>query len=308
MPGTPAGYGLAVRVCIAHEQGQKLMGDLPAEVDLTVAQDPPAGVEFWVPPFLAPGPHPAAGLADLRVVQLLTAGVDGWTGRLPAHVTLCSARGAHSPSTAEWAVTAILSFLRSIPHFALAQDRGEWAYQMTDELWGKRVLIVGAGAIGEAIAARLAPFEVSLVRVARQARPEKNVHGVEELPRLLPQADIVVVVVPLTAQTTRLVDAAFLAAMPEGALLVNAARGGVVDTDALTAELASGRLNATVDVTDPEPLPAGHPLWAMPNLLLTPHVAGSTRGSMRRAYALAGDQLRRYVAGEPLLNVVTGDY
>ncbi|MBO0869437.1 MAG: phosphoglycerate dehydrogenase, partial [Micromonosporaceae bacterium] len=176
----------------------------------------------------------------------------------------------------------------------------------TDELAGKRVLIVGAGAIGEALAARLAPFEVSLTMVARTARP--GVHPVTELPDLLPAADVVVLLVPLTERTRGMVDAEFLARMPDGALLVNAARGPVVQTGALVAELATGRIAAASDVTDPEPLPADHPLWSMPNFLLTPHVAGTVRGLLPRAYRLAGEQIRRYVAGEPLSNQVHDGY
>lgn len=303
-----------MRVCVAHELGVKLMGELPLDVDVMVASHPItvdaafAGVEFWVPPFLkaAPDPEMIASLPRLRVVQLLTAGVDMWLGQVPPQVTLCNAKGVHTAATAEWAVAAILSYLRDFPYFARAQSRGEWAHRPTNELAGKHAVIVGAGAIGEAIAARLLPFEVSVVRVARSRRGE--VRGIDELPVLLAAADVVVVIVPLTAATTGMVDAAFLAAMRDGAVLVNAARGPVVDTPALTAELASGRLGAALDVTDPEPLPAGHPLWQMPNLLLTPHVAGSVQGTMRRAYALVGDQVRRYAAGRPLLNVVSGEY
>ena len=300
-----------MQVCVPHERGQGLMGALPDGVDVVASEHPdrdaPA-VEFWVPPFLRPAPtaETIAGLAGLRVIQLLTAGADAWVGRTPHGVTLCDGRGIHTPATSEWTVTAILSYLRDFPLFARTQARHEWAYKVTDELADKRVLIVGSGAIGEAIAARLEPFEVDIVRVART--PRDGVHGVDDLPRLLPDADVVVVIVPLTSQTSGMVDAAFLAAMRDGALLVNAARGPVVDTGALTAELATGRIGAALDVTDPEPLPPGHPLWDMPNVLLTPHVGGSVRGTLRRAYALAGEQVRRYAAGEPLINVVTGEY
>ncbi|HEX6872627.1 MAG TPA: 2-hydroxyacid dehydrogenase [Micromonosporaceae bacterium] len=297
-------------VCIAHEQGLKYLGDLPAAVTVMVADrpDPGDGVEFWVPPFLAPAAAigSLADLTRLRVVQLLSTGVDGWSGRLPDHVTLCNARGAYTSATAEWAVAAILAHLRDFAAFGQAQRDGVWAYHGTDELAGKRVLLVGAGEIGAAIEARLVPFEVSIVRVARWARP--GVHGVDELPDLLPAADIVVLIVPLTRQTTGLVDRAFLAAMRTGALLVNAARGPVVDTEALTAELRTGRIGAALDVTDPEPLPPDHPLWQMPNLLLTPHVAGSVTGTRRRAYTLVGDQIRRYATGQALINVVGGEY
>jgi phosphoglycerate dehydrogenase-like enzyme len=290
------------------------MGPLPASVEVIVA-DPESSsdvdvsqVEVWVPRFLSGGPTTAVftRMPQLSLVQLMTAGADAWVGRLPANVTLCDGQGIHTAPTAEWTVTAILSFLHEFPYFARAQARGEWTRRLTDEITAKRVLIVGAGDIGRAIAARLAPFDAQVTMVARTARD--GVHGVAELPELLPQADIVVLIVPLTAASTGLVDAAFLTAMPDGALLVNASRGPVVNSAALTVELASGRLNAALDVTDPEPLPAGHPWWAMPNVLLTPHIGGAVRGVLPRAYRLVGDQMRRYAAGEPLLNVVTGDY
>jgi phosphoglycerate dehydrogenase-like enzyme len=267
-------------------------------------------VEFWAPPFASVGDSAALAekMGALRVVQLLSAGADAWVGRLPSHVTLCDARGVHTTSTSEWAVTAILTYLRGFPAFVRAQARREWAPGTTDELAGKRVLVVGAGAIGEAICARLAPFEVRLVRVARRPRPLDGVHGVSELPSLLKNADVVVIVVPLTAETRGLVDAAFLARLPDGALFVNVARGPVVDTGALTAELAAGRLQAALDVVEPEPLPTDHPLWALPNVLLTPHVAGAVRGLLPRAYGLVGDQLRRYLNDESLINVVTEGY
>ncbi|GAB3153684.1 2-hydroxyacid dehydrogenase [Micromonospora sonneratiae] len=305
-----------VKAWIAHEQGRALLGEIPDGVTIEVVDDPgrlpsdPAGVQFWAPPFLAQGNAVplAAALPDLRVVQLLTAGADVWIDRLPAGVALCDARGVHDSSTAEWAVTAILSHLRAFPRFARAQARDGWEPVVTDELAGKRVLIVGAGAIGTAIQRRLAPFEVTLTLVARTARPGEGVYGVADLPALLPAADVVVVIVPLTEHTRGMIDARFLAAMPDGSLLVNAARGPVADTAALVAELATGRIGAALDVTDPEPLPAGHPLWQLPNVLLTPHVAGSVYGLLPRAYRLVGQQLRRFVAGEPLVNLVVDGY
>lgn len=273
----------------------------------------PADVRFWVPPFLAGTDTTTMldRLPDLAVVQLLSAGADAWTGRVPAGVTLCDARGVHDAGTAEWVVTAILAQLRGFPALARAQARREWAYDQvapTDELTGKRVLIVGAGSIGAAVRDRLAPFDVTFTLVARSARPAEGVHAVAELPRLLPEADVVVLLVPLTDATRGLVDADFLAAMPDGALLVNAARGPVADTSALVAELTSGRLRAALDVTEPEPLPADHPLWELPNVLLTPHVAGSVRGLLPRAYRLVGEQVRRFAAGTPLVNRVVDGY
>ncbi|MFI7302221.1 2-hydroxyacid dehydrogenase [Micromonospora aurantiaca] len=308
-----------MKVWLPHTEGRRLLGELPPGVTVEVLDDPhrlpssPSGVRFWVPPFLS-GPDAGAlltELPDVEVVQLLSAGADAWAGRMPDGVTLCDARGVHDSPTAEWVVAAILASLRGFAPLARAQARREWAYDEvapTDELAGKRVLIVGAGSIGTAVRDRLAPFEVTFTLVARTPRPDQGVHGVDELPALLPEADVVVLLVPLTEQTRGMVDERFLAAMPDGALLVNAARGPVARTSALVAELTSGRLRAAMDVTDPEPLPADHPLWELPNVLLTPHVAGSVRGLLPRAYRLVGEQLRRYVAGEELTNRVVDGY
>lgn len=308
-----------MKVWIAHEKGRGLLGDVPPGVVVEVCAaarslpSDPADVEFWVPPFLAGADVAAllAKLGGLRVIQLLSAGADVWIGRTPPGVTLCDGRGVHDRPMAEWVVGAAIGMMREFPSFARAQERGEWAYAAhapTRELTGARVLIVGAGSIGAEIERHLSPFDVTVTRVARTARPEQDVHSVEDLPRLLPDADVVVLIVPLTEQTRGLVDAAFLAAMPDGALLVNGARGPVVDTAALLTEVASGRISAALDVTDPEPLPSGHPLWRLPNVFITPHVGGSVRGMLPRGYALAGDQLRRHLAGQDLINQVTGGY
>ncbi len=268
---------------------------------------PPSGeatrAQVWVPGGGTGIPEGfVAALPRLRLVQLLSAGAERFVGRLPEGVLLCNARGAHTPSTAEWAVTATLAAQRGIPFFVREQDAGRWSFATHSSLVGARVLVVGAGDIGRTIGRMLAGFDVELTSVAR--RPREGVHGTDELPGLLPVADVVIVVVPLTPATTGMVDAAFLAAMPDGALLVNAARGAVVDTDALLAELTAGRLRAALDVTDPEPLPPGHPLWSAPGLLLTPHVAGEVPGTDARAAAALTAQLARVLADEPLVNVV----
>ena len=244
-------------------------------------------------------------LPRLRLVQLMSAGAEKFVGRLPERVVLCNARGAHTPATAEWAVAATLAAQRGLPHFTRLQEAGRWEMRTDHSLVGAKVLMVGAGDIGRTIGRMMAGFDVDVTWVARTAR--EGVHAFGDLPDLLPHADVVVLIVPVTPETTGMVDAAFLAAMKDDALLVNAARGVVVDTDALLAELTAGRLRAALDVTDPEPLPEGHPLWSAPGLLLTPHVAGAVPGTNARATAAVVEQLQRVLAGEPLQNVVA-DY
>jgi phosphoglycerate dehydrogenase-like enzyme len=257
-------------------------------------------VEFYVPPYTFDR-NPLkliAGMPHIAVVQLLTAGYEHALSYIPAGVTLCKGGKVHDTSTAELAVTLMLAALRGIPDFVRAQDRHEWKHARRDSLADKKVLILGYGEIGAAIDRRLAGFEVNVRRVARRARD--GVHPMSALPELLPDTDVVVVTVPLTDETRGLVDAEFLARLPDRALVVNVARGGVVDTEALLAELKTGRLRAALDVTDPEPPPQGHPLWTSPGLLLSPHVGGNTTAFDRRARQLIVDQLARYVAGQEL--------
>ena len=267
-----------------------------------------AEVRFFVPAYQAGPVDPGllAQLPELEVVQTLTAGVDHIRSVLPEGVVLCNGRGIHDTSTAELALTLILASLRGIPEFVRAQDTGRWRPERRAALADKRVLIVGYGQIGAAIEARVLPFEAEVVRVARRARP--GVHPIEELPSLVPDADVVVLIVPGTEATRHLVDAAFLDRMRTGALLVNVARGSVVDHDALATALHQGRVRAALDVTDPEPLPDGHPLWSARHLLITPHVGGASSAMWPRAYRVVREQLERYAAGDELANQVTGEY
>jgi phosphoglycerate dehydrogenase-like enzyme len=306
--------GQTTRVWLPFPDAVQRLGGVPPGVQVHEydGSGPPppslAEVELYVLPYLG-GLEPvrlAARMPSLRVLQTLTAGVDEVLPLVPDGVTLCNAKGVHDASTAELAVTLALAALRGVPGFVRAQDARTWAHERLGSLADRTVLVVGYGAVGAAVERRLAGFECRVLRVARAAR--EGVAALAELPALLPQADVVVLTVPMTEATVRLVDAAFLAAMPDGALLVNVSRGPVVDTEALLAELQSGRLRAALDVTDPEPLPADHPLWAAPGLLLTPHVGGDSDAFEPRALRLVGEQLRRYCAGEPLLNVITGDY
>ncbi|MFF1559504.1 2-hydroxyacid dehydrogenase [Streptomyces sp. NPDC058279] len=274
--------------------------------------DPKACV-FYVTPYMKSSAvtlRPLAAMPAIRVVQTLTAGIDHvlpGLDALPAGVRLCNARGVHEASTAELALTLILASLRGIPGMVRGQDREEWRSGFYEALADKSVLIVGYGSIGAAVEDRLEPFECRrITRVARSARSVARgpVHALAELPRLLADADVVVLATPLTEESRGLAGAGFLGRMKDGALLVNVARGPVVDTGALLAELRSGRLRAALDVTDPEPLPAGHPLWHAPNLLITPHVGGSSSAFEPRAKRLVARQLTRFAAGEPVENTV----
>ncbi|MEV6178141.1 2-hydroxyacid dehydrogenase [Streptomyces sp. NPDC052015] len=273
----------------------------------------PARCVYYVVPYMKPtgvALRPLSRMSSVQVVQTLSAGVDNvlpGLDSLPPGVRLCNARGVHEASTAELTLTLILASLRGIPDFVRAQERGEWLGGFRPALADKNVLIVGYGSIGSAIEDRLVPFEVA--RVARVARSQRTtargpVHPLTELSALLPEADVVVLSTPLTEATRGLVDADFLARMKDGALLVNVARGQVVDDKALLAELETGRLKAALDVTDPEPLPPAHPLWRAPGVLISPHVGGPTSAFLPRAERLLRDQLSRFVNHEPLRNVI----
>ncbi|CAN5442488.1 2-hydroxyacid dehydrogenase [soil metagenome] len=265
-------------------------------------------VEVYVPPYRmdAAAVSVMGQMSRLKVVQTLSAGVDNFRPSVPDGVSLCSGRGIHDASTAELALTLILASLRGIPEFVEARARHEWKPSWRPALADKHVLLVGYGAIGEAIERRLSPFEVTITRVARSARD--GVRPVTDLAELLPDADVVLLILPLTEETRGLVDRGFLASMKDGALLVNLARGAVVVTDDLVAELGTGRITAALDVVDPEPLPGDSPLWDAPGLLLSPHVGGASSAMWPRAYRLVRDQLRRYATREPLHNVTTGAY
>jgi phosphoglycerate dehydrogenase-like enzyme len=254
-------------------------------------------VEFLVPPY---PPEPVVGalphMSSLRLIQTDTAGVEWIEGAVPEGVRLCNARGVHDIAVAEWVLAAILAMAKDVPEALRRQHRHEWREWEPHELSGSTVLIVGYGSIGRAVADRLRSFGVHLETVRRG--------NAEDLPRLLPQADVVVVLTPLTPQTRHLVDRGFLAAMRDGALLVNAARGAVVDTGALHAELEKGRLSCALDVTDPEPLPSDHPLWSAPGTLITPHVAGNSPHMIERATKFIAEQIGRYMRADPLLNAL----
>ena len=307
----------------------EMLNDFPAEIELICVSEAPGpeiDIDVWIPdPYPTRAMRTWPKLRGVRLVLSLMAGTEWIPRTVGPHVTICNARGAHNISTAEWTVASILAILKHFPFFLDVQHSGQWKRRfeasaryaaisgdtrplyppvMLEELTGKAVLMIGYGSIGKEIERMLAPFNVDLVRVARSPRSSPQVHPVSEMDDLLPRAEIIVLILPATAESHKLIGARQFALMRQGALLVNAARGPIVDTDALVEALHSGRIRAALDVTDPEPLPEGHPLWSCPNLLITPHVAGSTPQFAPRALRTAADELRRYMAGEPFHNVV----
>jgi phosphoglycerate dehydrogenase-like enzyme len=306
-----------------------LLKDFPKEVELIPLPEIPdhdIEIDVWIPnPYSSRAIKTWPHLRGVKLVLSMMAGTEWLPPIVGPHVTICNAKGAHSISTAEWTISAILAMLKHFPFFLDVQRGGVWKRRfdasaryvaitgdtrplyppvMIEELTGKTVLMVGYGDIGKEIERMLALFHVEMTRVARNARSNPEVHSVSELDSLLPHAEIVVLILPDTAESHGLIGARQLALMQQGALLVNAARGPIVHTDALIDALQSGRIRAALDVVDPEPLPDGHPLWSCPNLLLTPHVAGSSPQFAPRALHVAADELRRYIAGEPLHNIV----
>ncbi|TFB72087.1 hydroxyacid dehydrogenase [Cryobacterium glaciale] len=290
---------------------REAVGELPQGVEVVEwALDGPAPrprFDIVVTPYMGKTDRLAhlAGV-DARLVQCQSIGYDGVDRVLPAGHVFANAASVHETSTAELTLALILASQRGIPDFVRAADAGEWAPAHHPSLADRTVLLLGYGGVGQAIESRLLAFETTLIRVARTARSDErgDIYGFESLPELLPQADIVVVGVPLTAETTNLIDDAFLTQMRDGSLLVNIARGAVADTDALLAHATRGRIRLALDVTDPEPLPAGHPLFALPNVLISPHVGGASSAMLPRMARLVREQVERMLRDEPPLNVV----
>jgi phosphoglycerate dehydrogenase-like enzyme len=282
----------------------RLEHDLPDGV--TLVDEPGPDVQFAVPAWGVD--FDPAAMPALEVVQVRSAGVDWIVDQIPKGITLCGARGTRDRAMAEWTVAALLADLKGVRPFAEQQAAKVWQRLDIGDLSDLKVVILGHGSSGRETARLLEPFGTEVRGVARRARPDEGVAALSELSSLLPWATALVNLLPHTPDTHRLVDAEALALLPDGALYVNAGRGPTTDTDALLAELRSGRLRAVLDVVDPEPLPPEHPLWEAPGVLISPHVAGDTADSDRAAWALVRDQLARFAAGEPLLNVVSEGY
>jgi phosphoglycerate dehydrogenase-like enzyme len=318
-----------LRVAYPSTLWPELFRDFPSGIELIPVSedlDHDLEVEIWIPdPYTARAQRTWPRLRGVRLVLSLLAGTEWIPPVVGPHVTICNAHGAHNIATAEWTIAAIFAMLKYFPLYLDIQRSSVWKRRfeasehyakvtgetrsiyppvMLEELAGKTVLLIGYGAIGQQIERMLVPFRVQLLRVARTARTEPKVHPVSSLESLLPSAEVVVLILPSTAESRWLIDAPQIALMPQGALLVNAARGPIVNTDALVTSLRAGKIRAVLDVTDPEPLPEGHPLWSCPNLLITPHVAASSPQFAPNALRTAAEELRRYMNGEPLRNVV----
>ena len=291
-----------IRAAVARRAYDAVRARAPGAVEVLVVGEAPLDtVDFLVP---SSGDREVLEalptLTRLAVVQVLSAGTDWIERRVPPQATLCSARGARDGPVAEWVLGALLGASSGLLECATQR---RWNSRELSDLGAWTVLVVGMGSIGRVVESYLRPLGTEVIGVVSRAR--EGLHGVDELGELLPRADAVVVLAPLTDSTRGLIGAAELAAMADGALLVNAARGPVVDTEALLREVTAKRLRAVLDVTDPEPLPEGHPLWDAPGVLsITPHIAGDSPLGHARAAALAGEQLAGWSRGEELRNVV----
>ena len=272
-------------------------GIAPAAADLE-------SIEFYVPRYMG-GPQAIAmvpQMKSLKVIQSPNAGVDDVLKIRPEGVTLCNAAGVHDASTAELAVALAIASRRGFAPFALQQQAQHWQHDRMPSLSDSKIAVIGFGNIGKTIMKMLSGFEVTVTPFSRSGRDGSLTF--DQFDRLLPTFDVIILIVPLTDQTRHLINAERLAAMKDGAALINVARGAVVDTDALIRELNSGRITAGLDVTDPEPLPDGHPLWSARNVIITPHVGGDSEAFTPRGRKLVEEQLARFAAGEPLLHIV----
>ena len=318
-----------MRVAYPSDLLPELLQAISEDVELipvSQTMDHEVEAEVWIP-----DPYPTRAirtwphLRGVRLVLSMMAGTEWIPDVVGPHVTICNAHGAHNVSTAEWVLAAIFAMLKQFPLYLDVQRSGIWkrrfdavaAYSratadsrlhhppvMLEDLTGKTVLIVGYGAIGKEIERMLAPFRVEVLRVARTERENPKVNSAVSLSTLLPQADVVILILPYTEASHQLIGHEEIALMRHGALLVNAARGAIVSTDALIEALHANRIRAAIDVTDPEPLPEGHPLWNCPNLLITPHVAASSPHFASNALRVVTEELHRFIKGEPLKSVV----
>ena len=312
-----------VKVGVPHWADETLLAKLPSEAEVHVLPQKPSAsvdIDFWVAPLFKQHAEPVAPyLRGVKVVQSLQAGVDWLRTFVPSAAILCDAQGVHNVATSEWAVTAILASMKFLPFYFDLQQKSKWVLRketvahyesiykiqehiypivLIEELAGKRVMIVGYGSIGKSIEDRLTPFGVEITRIARSAR--QGVEPITRFAELLPAADVIVLIVPSTPDTRHLINADVIARMKQGALLVNAARGSVVDTDALVQALNDGRIRAALDVTDPEPLPEDHPLRRLSNTVLIPHLGYGVKETWEGFYPQMIENALAFLDGTPV--------
>ena len=263
-------------------------------------------IEFYIPRYMsgARAVEPISKMTSLKVIQSPNAGVDDLLEILPPGVTLCNAKGVHDASTAELAIALTISARRGFATFMANQSKGEWVHERRNALTDSRVAIVGMGSIGSLIARQLEVFNVEVIGFSRSGNNSSKT--MVDFDELLPTLDIVILILPLNEQSHHLMNRARIDSMKTGAALINVARGPVVDTDALVDALNRGQITAGLDVTDPEPLPLGHPLWSAPNVIITPHVGGDSSAFNPRVRTLIESQLKRFATGQPLANIVAG--
>lgn len=246
--------------------------------------------------------EPVRAMNNLQILQLPNAGYESAIAYMREGITLCNARGVHNASTAELAVGMAIAMKRGFPDFIRAQDKNQWSHERMGSLSDSRIGIIGAGSIGQTLISYLKPFEVEITSFSRSGR--NGSLAISELDRLIPSFDLIFLILPLNKDSQHLFDARRLALMKDHAILINVARGKIIDTNALVAELSTGRIGAALDVTDPEPLPADHPLWRLKNVIITPHVGGDSTAFESRGRKLIEEQLRRIASGTELLNVI----
>ena len=261
-------------------------------------------ITFYVPTYM--GGRPALELTkkmpNLKVLQMPNAGYDDAMEYVRDGITLCNGKSIHDDSTAELAVGLTIASLRGFPDFIRNQDKSDWVHVKNKSINDRKIGIIGFGSIGTTIAKMLSGFTVEIIPFTQSGRD--NTIAITDLNKHLPTLDVVILILPLTKESKHLFDTKRLSLMKDGALLVNVARGPIVETDALVKELNSGRITAALDVTDPEPLPKDHPLWKAKGVLISPHIGGDTTAFESRARRLIESQLNLLADGKPLNNVI----
>jgi phosphoglycerate dehydrogenase-like enzyme len=285
---------------VAIPEGWKLI-TTPVE---NLSKSDLAEITIYVPTYMSgkKSLDPISDLPNLRIVQLLTAGFEDVVPFMRNELMLCNARGVHDFSTSELAISLILAHFKNHREFAHNQSQGVWNHKTAESVYGKEIAIIGAGSVAQRLKSMLAPFECRVTMFGQSSR--EGVEAISTVQSTVGNFDCVVLLVPLTSNTRNLVDTAFLAAMKDGALLVNVARGPVVNTVALCAELKTQRLFAALDVTDPEPLPKEHPLWELRNCTVVPHVGGDSTAFEPQAHALLAEQFQRMEQGQQPINII----